>query len=125
MRGGVVNPTSTIVRLSGAQARYRFIRGETIEIIARLPEGADPQQLELFYFEVRGKLRLTYLQRYALPNPEHRRNTLPFRYSKQPDGQWKLRPLEQLPPGEYCFSPNEAEDSFCFGVDEKAVTTHQ
>jgi hypothetical protein len=117
--GNNANSRNTVatVKLPGDRAKIRDPDGQDVRIIALLPHSFDPRQLELQSFEIRGKMRVAYLDRFGQVSGSNW-NTHSFHAQQQTDGSWLLEP-SRLAPGEYCFSPKFNNDNFCFGVDRK------
>ena len=89
------------------------------DFVVSLPAGVDPSKFELFLMEVKKGKRRTVMASAKLFSVQVGKNSIEIAAKRYGNAAYKLSPVQKLPPGEYCFSPSDSNDSFCFGIDAK------
>lgn len=84
-------------------------------ILLLLAEKWQPQRLSLYRLEVKGGSREIL---FPLPGKKKPKPPRPYRFliTKLDEGLYKIEANETLDNGEYCLSPNESNQVFCFQV---------
>jgi len=108
-------------RLPGQKSKVRFPQGSGFNFLAEFSPGLNAGSLQLMRFGIQGKQRITYTRPWNNSTPGTRSvwNTVAFRAGLRKDGKWVLIPPDDLSIGEYCFSPMNTDENFCFGVDPR------
>jgi hypothetical protein len=89
------------------------------DFVVSLPAGVDPSKFELFLMEVKKGKRRTVMASAKLFSVQVGKNSIAIAAKRYGNAAYKLSPVQKLPPGEYCFSPSDSNDTFCFGIDGK------
>jgi hypothetical protein len=87
--------------------------GQKPRFFVRLANGIDPSTFVLYPFES------TKNSRRQEPDPKNRGNVITKRLNvtKVGESTYGLNPVGELSSGEYCFSPRNSNEAYCFGVD--------
>ena len=89
------------------------------DFVVSRPAGVDPSKFELFLMEVKKGKRRTVMASAKLFSVQVGKNSIAIAAKRYGNAAYKLSPVQKLPPREYCFSPSDSNNSFCFGIDEK------
>lgn len=112
--------TTDYFEMQGTHSPVRFKTGQKLPFVVRMAEGADPKKFSLFVLETNTRTRRT-----KAGAGEGVLQTVPFTV-KQIDGtDYFLTPGDDLAPGEYAFSPEGSNDSYCFGIDPAVPGANQ
>ena len=96
------------------------IDGDSVQdFVVSLPAGVDPSKFELFLMEIKKDKRRTVMASAKLFSVQVGKNSIAIAAKRYGNAAYKLSPTQKLPPGEYCFSPSDSNDTFCFGIDGK------
>jgi hypothetical protein len=100
-------------QLEGSRSPIRLNSSSKMLFLVRVANGVDPTAYSLYPLEVKGDTRRTQ------PDAKHNRAmvTLHFDVTKAGESTYGLTPAAELSVGEYCFSPRNSNDAYCFGVD--------
>lgn len=89
------------------------------DFVVSLPVGVDPSKFELFPMEVKKGKRRTVMVSAKLFSVQAGKNSIAIAAKRYGNAAYTLSPVQKLPVGEYCFSPSDSNDAFCFGIDGK------
>jgi len=101
--------------MPAAQSRVRLKTAPDMLFVVRLAKGIDPATLSLCPLATAKGSRRTK----AEPGHQKIPLTLPFTIAKAGESTYNLT-VKDLGAGEYAFSPEGSNDSYCFGVDAGA-----
>jgi hypothetical protein len=94
--------------IKGARSAFRIKRGPALLFLVRLPDGADPNKVQLFRLTGSG-VRKPY-------PPRDSWRTAALSVTKAGDS-FGLAPVGELVEGEYAFIRPGTGDAYCFGID--------
>ncbi len=97
----------------------RITDDKSQDFIVSLPAGVDPSKFELFLMEVMKGKRRTVMASEKLFSVQTGKNSIATAEKRYGNSAYKISPTQTLPSGEYCFSPSDSNDTFCFGIDGK------
>jgi len=103
-----INSERSPVRISASSGQ---------DFVVSLAAGVDPNKFELFPMEVRKGKRRTVLASAKMFSVESGKSSIAITAKRYGSTSYKLSPTQKLPVGEYCFSPADSQEVFCFGVD--------
>jgi len=89
------------------------------DFVVSLPAGVDPSKFELFLMEAKKGKRRTVMASAKLFSVQVGKDSIAIAVKRYGNAAYKLSPVQKLPAGEYCFSPADSNDTFCFGIDGK------
>ena len=110
---------SVSVEIKLERSPVRIKEGENQDFVMNLPSGIDPNKYELFIMEVGKDKRRTVLGKAKMVTSERVRSTVAMEVKRYGSSSYRLTPAQKLPVGEYCLSPNDSNEQFCWGVDPK------
>jgi hypothetical protein len=94
--------------IKGARSAFRIKRGPALLFLVRLPDGADPNKMQLFRL-TGGGVRKPY-------PPRDSWRTAALSVTKAGDS-FGLAPVGELVEGEYAFMRPGTGEAYCFGID--------
>ncbi len=94
--------------IKGARSAMRIKRGPALLFLVRLPDGADPNKMQLFRLNS-GSVRKPYAAGESW-------RTAPLSVTKAGDS-FGLAPVGDLTEGEYAFLRAGSNEAYCFGID--------
>lgn len=97
----------------------RINAGAGQDFVVSLASGVDPKKFELFPMEVKKGKRRTVTASAKMFSVESGKSTIALEIKRNGSTSYKLSPAQRLPAGEYCFSPADSDEAFCFGIDPK------
>jgi hypothetical protein len=111
-----------VVQIQGEKASLRLKSGQKMEFVVSVPNGVDPNKYQLISFEVKKGKREAVLAEGTWTGSKANPVFHPYTVSRFGNA-YKITPSQNIPPGEYAFSPNDSNDTFCFGVDANEENT--
>ena len=109
--------TKYSLQVAGVKSTVRVKGGAKIFFVVHLANGVDPASMTLHV------LAPTKDSRRVELDPDQKNAaylTLPVNITKVGDSTYGISPARDLNPGEYAFSPQGVNTSYCFGVDAVA-----
>jgi hypothetical protein len=103
--------------IKGERSPVRILSDLDQDFVVALPSGVDPSKYELFLMEAKKGKRRTVMATDKIFTVQVGKSSLAVTVKRYGGSSYKLTPAQRLPPGEYCFSPSDSNDSFCFGID--------
>lgn len=94
--------------IKGGRSAFRIKRGPALLFLVRLPDGADPNKMQLYRLTGSG-IRKPY-------PPRDSWRTAALSVTKAGDS-FGLAPVGELVEGEYAFIRPGTGDAYCFGID--------
>jgi hypothetical protein len=107
------------VEIKGKRSPVRITGDAGQDFVVALPSGVDPSKFELFLMEAKKGRRRIVISTDKFFTIKAGKASLPVTVKRYGQSSYMLTPARPLPPGEYCFSPSDSNDTFCFGIDEK------
>jgi hypothetical protein len=117
--GGV----KSVLEIKGDKSPIRFKEGQQLEFVVLVSsQQTDPQGiLQLFSLDSLNGKRQLILGKEGLtsagPKSVVNDKAVPFNATKYGTSSFKMRPAQNLPPGEYVLGTKDTTDGFCFAVD--------
>jgi hypothetical protein len=87
--------------------------------VVSLASGVDPNKFELFPMEVKKGKRRTVIASEKMLTVEAGKSTIALEIKRYGRASYRLSPVQTLPAGEYCLSPSDSNENFCWGIDPK------
>jgi hypothetical protein len=95
----------------GARSTFRIKRSPTLLFLVRLPDGVDPNKMQLI------RLSGSAVRKpYTTPETSNPWRTAPLSITKAGDS-YGLAPVGELTEGEYAFIRAGSNEAYCFGID--------
>jgi hypothetical protein len=107
------------VEINSEHSPVRLKNGAGQDFVMSLAAGVNPNKYELFPMEVQKGKRSTILATAKMVTSESTKTTLAVEVKRYGQGSYKLSPAQKLPAGEYCLSPSDSNENFCWGIDPK------
>jgi hypothetical protein len=99
--------------IPGVTSPVRLKNGQKPLFVVRLANGIDPATIKLLPLDSTKKGR----QPRPVPGNPTRSIAILLNVTKVGESTYGLTPVKDLPPGEYCFHPQNSTGVYCFGVD--------
>ena len=110
--GGFSGPNQYTYRLFGAHSPVRLREGEKLTMIVKLAAGIPVTKFQLFAMESKRDYRQVNSTSSGRLPP-----SIPLTFIRVGESSWSITPARPLGRGEYSITPNDSNESFCFGVD--------
>ena len=109
--------SSAEIRLERSPVRINGGAGQDFAV--SLAAGVDPKKFELFPMEVKKGKRRTVMASAKIFSVEMGKSSIALEIKRHGSASYKLSPAQKLPAGEYCFSPADSDEAFCFGIEPR------
>jgi hypothetical protein len=109
--------------LKGDKSPIHFKKGQDLEFIVRVSSQAtDPQGFLLLYsLESKKDQRRLEVAKAGYAGIGGKtvldKSAIAFNATKYGTSSFKIKPIQELPPGEYLFLTRDAKDGFAFGIE--------